>query len=62
VTLELFNDSNQRVGTGTVALNAQPQRGYSTLVQVTVSGLVRKARLHFNTSAFSYSTEAIPVG
>jgi len=64
LTLELFNDSNQRVGIGTTALNVQPSYSYSNSVQVLVSGAprrIREAHLSFDTSLFSYGPVVFPI-
>jgi hypothetical protein len=58
VALELFDDSNYRVGNGTAILyNVQPQSYYSIEVPVSFLGdprLIKEARIYFYTSIFSY--------
>jgi hypothetical protein len=57
MTLELLDDSNQLVSTGTTDLNVQPQSSYNSPVRVQISGdpsRIREALLSFDTSVFSY--------
>lgn len=64
ITLELFNDSNQRVGAGTTPINVPPGSIYSTSVRVLFSGdprYIREARLRFDTSIFSYGPVVLPI-
>jgi len=61
--LELINNLNQLVGSGSTEINAPSQSVYSKDVEVTVSDLnIKEVRLYFDTSVFSYGPVVMPVG
>jgi len=61
--LEIVDNVNQVVGEGTTNIKVQPQSGYGTGIDVSISGdpaSIGKARLYFQTSVLSYGPVVIP--